>query len=205
MAATEERRLPCIGLLLCALAAGAADSADSPEQVIAAAAAAFATVAAERRDELEQDLHGSYALVDEYLIALFDLDAACALILRGHWTSARPAERRRFVSALYRSLLATHGRALLSFRHDTISVQPAAAAAAGSSARVRATLRLSNGSVYDLEFYMRHGVRGWRIVDIIAEGVSYVRTFRTDFGAEIRATSFDALTQRLETLAADGG
>ena len=45
---------------------------------------------------------------------------------------------------------------------------------------------------------MQHGAAGWRILDVIAEGVSYVRTYRTDFGAEIRATSLDSLIDRLE-------
>ncbi|HZD51548.1 MAG TPA: ABC transporter substrate-binding protein [Woeseiaceae bacterium] len=33
---------------------------------------------------------------------------------------------------------------------------------------------------------------------MIAEGVSYVRTYRTDFGLEIHARGLDALITRLE-------
>jgi ABC-type transporter MlaC component len=47
---------------------------------------------------------------------------------------------------------------------------------------------------------MRPTATGWKVVDVIAEGVSYVRTYRTDFGAEIRERGLDALIERLLAL-----
>lgn len=188
-------------LLVLLLAAGPCAHAVelmAPEQVIATTADAFATVVETRRAELEADLQGDYAFVDEYLLPRFDFASACRLILREHWKRAMPEQRQRFADAFYRHLVASYGKALLEFRHDTIAVLPAREDATGTSAHVRTKVKLTDGGVFDVDFYMRLDDRGWRVVDVIAEGVSYVRTYRSEFGMEIRASSLEALTARLE-------
>jgi phospholipid transport system substrate-binding protein len=122
--------------------------------------------------------------------------------LRDHWKTATPEQQRRFVDAFYRYLLASYGDALLEFRHDTIEVLPVQEDTIGSSTRVRTQMKLTGGSVFDVDYYMRQDDRGWLIVDVIAEGISYVRTYRTEYGLEIRARGLEALTARLEEEAA---
>ena len=191
-------------LLFAALWCGESTAAESaPGEVIAATAEAFATVVQTRRGELEADLRADFALVDGFLLPHFDLQSSCRLILRHHWATATPHQRQRFVDALYRFLLASYGDGLLEFRHDTIRVLAGQAEPVGQSTRVRTEIRLTGGSVFDVDFYMRLDDRGWRIVDVIAEGISYVRTYRTDFGLEIRADGLESLIARLENTAAE--
>ena len=60
-------------------------------------------------------------------------------------------------------------------------------------------MKLTSGRTYQVDFYMRLDDRGWRIVDVLVEGVSYVRSYRGDFGLEIRASSLDALNSGSRT------
>jgi len=173
----------------------------SPEQVIATTAESLAALVATHYAELEADLQRSSALADEYLLPQFDLTSACRLILRDAWKTATPEQRQRFVEAFYRFLLASYGEGLLKFRHDTIRVLPSTMEATGASARVRTEARLTGGKLFNVDFYMRLDDRGWRIVDVMVEGVSYVRTYRSEFGMEIRAGGLEALTARLEDVA----
>jgi len=39
---------------------------------------------------------------------------------------------------------------------------------------------------------------GWMMFDVTIEGVSYIRNFRTEFDAEIKATSLEDVIVRLE-------
>jgi phospholipid transport system substrate-binding protein len=191
-------------LLFAALGVGGRAAAESaPHEVIATTAEAFATVVRNQREELETDLRDDFALVDEFLLPSFDLQSSCRLVLREHWAAATPGQRQRFVEALYRFLLVSYGDALLEFRHDTIRVLAGQAEPVGQSTRVRTEIRLTGGSVFDVDFYMRLDDRGWRIVDVIAEGISYVRTYRTDFSLEIRADGLESLIARLENTAAE--
>jgi ABC-type transporter MlaC component len=57
---------------------------------------------------------------------------------------------------------------------------------------------MTDGKSFEVDFYLRRDHRGWRIVDVIAEGISYLRTYRSDFGAEVRSEGLEALILRLE-------
>lgn len=188
-------------LVLAALRAHAAADTPTPEQIITTTATAIVEAVAARHDELAADRRSLNALVDELLRPRFDLETSCRLILGPHWKTATPEQQRRFVEVFYRFLVASYGHALLYFRNDTIKVHPPKEPPVGSSARVRTTTKMNNGRLYQVEYYMRLDDRGWRIVDVLVEGVSYVRSYRSDFGLEIRASSLDALNDRLEAFA----
>jgi phospholipid transport system substrate-binding protein len=51
---------------------------------------------------------------------------------------------------------------------------------------------------------MRKTDAGWKAYDVTIEGISYVKSFRTDFGSEIEQKGLDAVIQRLETQQASG-
>jgi phospholipid transport system substrate-binding protein len=169
-----------------------------PSQVIAATADAIARAVAAKHAEYEADPRRLRAVADELLRPRFDLDTSARLILRDHWKSASPDERRRFVAAFYQFLLDSYADALLHFRTDTVTILPGEELAGASTARVRTSMKLRDGSIYQVDYAMRRRADGWKIVDVIAEGVSYVRTYRTDFAAEIRATGLASLIDRLE-------
>jgi phospholipid transport system substrate-binding protein len=192
---------PMLAVLAALWAHAPAADTPPPEQVITTTAAALVKTMAARHDELAADRRKLNALVDELLRPRFDLDTSCRLILGPHWKTATPAQRQRFVAAFQGFLVASYGHALLEFKHDTLKVLPAKEPLVGSSTQVRTTMKLTSGRTFQVDFYMRLDDRGWRIVDVLVEGVSYVRSYRGDFGLEIRASSLDALIVRLEDFA----
>lgn len=196
-------RVCSIAVLSARLAAFAATPDHGPAEFIAEAAGTLATAVTARRADLEADRGARKAMVEEFLLPKFDLETACRLILGEHWRAAGEAERQRFVEAFYGHLLASHGDALSSFGHETIAVLPGQPDVAGASTHVRARLQMTDGESFEVDFYLRRDERGWRVVDVIVEGVSYIRTYRSDFGAEIRSQGLDALIRRLETIAAE--
>jgi phospholipid transport system substrate-binding protein len=54
-------------------------------------------------------------------------------------------------------------------------------------------------SLVPVNYSLRATPEGWKAWDVTIEGVSYVKNFRTDFGAEIEAKGLDAVIQRLES------
>jgi phospholipid transport system substrate-binding protein len=45
---------------------------------------------------------------------------------------------------------------------------------------------------------MRKTDAGWKAWDVVIEGISYVKSFREDFGAEIDQKGLDAVIERME-------
>ena len=59
-------------------------------------------------------------------------------------------------------------------------------------------MKRSNGTPVPVNYTMRATPQGWKAWDITIEGISYVKNYRTDFGAEIDQKGIDAVIQRLE-------
>ena len=142
------------------------------------------------------------ALVDEVLLPHFDTQMAAQRVLAQHWRTATPEQRRRFVDAFYKSLLAQYGDALVSFTSDRYEVLPARINTAGTAATVPTKIRRSNGEQITVNSSLRKTPSGWKVWDITVEGISYIKSFQADFGAEIAQKGLETVIQRLEAQAA---
>ena len=123
-----------------------------------------------------------------------------------HWNTATPEQRQRFVDGFYHSLLNNYGTALLDFTSDRLKVFPYKAGDGpnANNATVRTQVRKDDGSTVAVNYSLHRTDKGWMAWDVIIEGISYVKSFRDDFGAEIDQKGLDAVIQRLESQAASG-
>ena len=156
----------------------------------------------ERRAELEDDHEAIAVLVDTLILPRFDMRRGSRAILAEHWDSASAADRDRFVTAFYDYLVATYGDLLLQFKPETLRVLPFDGDAAHSPARVHTIITLTDGTEVDVDFVMIGAGQDWRVVDIEAEGVSYVKTYRSQFRVDIAADGLGSVIEWLEQKAA---
>lgn len=140
-----------------------------------------------------------HKLVDEVLLPHFDTEYAARLVLGKHWRTATPEQRQRFIGAFYQSLLENYGAALVEFTADRMVVLPFRGDAAADRATVRTEVKRSDGTRVPVNYSMRKTEQGWKAWDVTIEGISYVKNFRTDFGAEIDRKGLEAVIRRLET------
>lgn len=180
-------------------AAPAVIDTSGPTQLIETSANAMVAEIEARRAELRKDPAKLDALVERILLPNFDVDHAARLVLGKHWRTATPQQRQRFINAFYGSLMSNYGDALLEFTGDRIKVLPTPVAADATSAVVRTEVKRNNGQKIPVNYSLRKTEAGWKAWDVVIEGISYVKSFREDFGAEIDAKGLDSVIQRLET------
>jgi len=156
------------------------------------------------REAMRQDPSKLRALVDQYLLPHFDTDYAGRLVLGTHWRAATPEQRQRFIDAFYKSMLAAYGDAILEFTADRLTILPFKGDPNAATATVRTEVKRSNGTPVPVNYSLRATPQGWKAWDVTIEGISYVRNFRTDFGAEIDQKGLDAVIKRLESQNAAG-
>ena len=169
-----------------------------PGQLIDTAAQAMLRDLDAHRAEYRKDPAKINALVDRILLPHFDTDYSARLVLGRHWNTATPEQRQRFVSGFYHSLLNNYGTALLDFTGDRLKVFPYKGEPGATNATVRTQVRKDDGSTVAVNYSLHHTDKGWMAWDVIIEGISYVKSFRDDFGAEIEQKGVDALIERLE-------
>lgn len=138
------------------------------------------------------------ALVGNVLLPNFDTEYAARLVLGQSWRTATPEQRKRFVDAFYHSLLRNYGAALVDFTADRFVVLPYKGDPGDTTATVRTEVKKAAGDKVPVNFSLHKTPDGWKAWDVVIEGISYVKSFRTDFASEIQQKGLDDVINRLE-------
>ncbi len=138
-------------------------------------------------------------LVGTVLLPDFDTEYAARLVLGQNWRSASDDQRKRFVDAFYHSLLRNYGAALVDFTADRFVILPYKGDPGATNATVHTQVKRATGEKVPVDFTLHKTDAGWKAWDVVIEGISYVKSFRTDFGSEIQQKGLDEVIQRLET------
>jgi phospholipid transport system substrate-binding protein len=193
-------------MLVCgALAQGAAPAAAAPEgaaqspsDVVQSSAQAMLKELDANRAMYRQDPSKVGQLVDKYLLPHFDTEFSARLVLGAHWRTATPDQRKRFIDAFYHSLLNNYGAALSDFTADKLKIFPTNVDPGADRATVRTEVKRSGGERVSVNYYMHKTPEGWKAWDVVIDGISYVNSYREDFGAQIDQQGLDAVINRLE-------
>jgi phospholipid transport system substrate-binding protein len=172
--------------------------ASGPYQLVQSAADALLKALDAHRADYRQDPSKLRALVDRVLLPHFDTQLAAKLVLGRHWNTATPEQRQRFIDAFIKSMLNNYGKALLDFTSNRLKVLPFRGQANAPYATVNSQIRKDDGSVVAVNYDLDHTDQGWKVFNVVIEGVSYVKSFQQDFGEQIDREGLDAVIARLE-------
>jgi phospholipid transport system substrate-binding protein len=179
-------------------ASSSAAETQNPSDVVQQAAQGMLRELDANRAEYRKDPSRIGQLVDKYLLPHFDTEFAARLVLGPHWRTATPEQRKRFVDAFYHSLLTNYGSALADFTSDKLKIFPTNVPPNADRATVRTEVKRDNGDRVSVNYYMRKTPEGWKAWDVVIDGISYVNSYRQDFGAQIDQQGLDAVINRLE-------
>ena len=189
-------------LTMCSLfsvQAGAVDADQSPDKVVESVAKQVLVDLDANRELYRKDAVKMRQMIDKYLLANFDTEYAARLVLAKNWRTATPEQRKQFIDAFYQSLLQSYGNSVLDFTPDRLKILPYTGKPEDTTATVRSEIRRDNGSKVPVNYTLHKTATGWKAYDLTIEGVSYVKSFRTDFGTEIEQKGIDAVIKRLQT------
>ena len=189
-----------ISVFLAALLAFAAmpAAANAPNEIIEQAVDLLSEGLDTRRDELAADEEALRDFIDSILLPRFDRDFAAAAVLGKHWRAANDGQKQRFINAFYESLLQRYADGVVEFDMQRVEILPYKGDPKKRTTVVRTQVRLDDGSKIPVDYTLVNREDRWRMFDVKIEGVSYVINFRKELESEIRATSLEAVIQRLE-------
>ena len=179
-------------------AAPAAAGGDDPTQVVQNAAQGMLGDLDKDRDAYRRDPAKVAQLVDKYLLPHFDTSFSAQLVLGKYWRTATPEQRQHFIDAFYHSLLANYGSALAEFTADRLNIYPTKVDPDATRATVRTEVKRDNGDRVAVNYYLHKTAQGWKAWDVVIDGISYVNSYREDFGPQIESQGIDSVIKRLE-------
>lgn len=196
IAAPAAVLLPVSGLLLSAPVH--AEAVTDPQAEMEATARQLFAAIDQNRAAIRKDPKKANPIVETILLPHFDTDYAAQLVLAQNWRTASPEQRQRFVAAMVKMLMNTYAGALTEFSADKFKILPYRADSNPDVATVRTQVMRSSGVVVPVDYKLRRTASGWKAFDVIIEGISYVKNYRTDLGEEISQRGLDAVIARIE-------
>jgi phospholipid transport system substrate-binding protein len=174
-------------------------AAEDPAALVQGAAQSMLADIDKNRDAYRRDPAKVAPVVDKYLLPHFDTETAARVVLGQYWRSATPEQRQRFIDAFYHSLLGNYGQALVEFTSDRLKIFPSRVEPGATTATVRTEVRRANGDRVAVNYSMRMTPEGWKAWDVVIDGISYVKSYREDFGAQIQSQGLETVIKRLES------
>lgn len=175
------------------------------------------TMLAELRDqraELKAEPTLIYDIVERVLVPRIDFPRAARWALGRHWREADREQRIAFVREFKTLLVRFYSTALVEYVNanelpeaDIFRFLPARMGTDERDVMVRSEVRQPNGTAIPVHYQMWRGNAGWKVYDVMMEGISMVGSYRSTFDSEIREGGIDgllgALRERNRALAAN--
>lgn len=155
------------------------------------------------------------ARIEEFrqlLTAGFHLELIGKFVLGRHWRRASEAERAEFAQLFEDYLVASYAQKLSEYGGEKLVVQ-GGRPKGKSGAVVASRVVPPEGAPFQVEWRLRRAGDGWRIIDVVVEGVSMAVTQRSEFSSVIASRGgkidglLDALRrqiQQADSIAASG-
>jgi phospholipid transport system substrate-binding protein len=179
-----------LGCLAC-LAAGAPGAGPVAEATAVVAQLQAGLLDADRR-ESGAGAEPRFAAFAPLIDASHDLAAMARLSLGSDWQGLSPREQAQYIAAFRRRSVQDYATRFRDSAGASFRVEGAREARGGRVA-VSAWLEARGESAVRLDYLLQPTPSGWRIVNIVAAGVSELALQRTQFQRVLRESGFEAL------------
>jgi phospholipid transport system substrate-binding protein len=192
-----------VGLLALALSARAPaqNTADvavgaAPAEVVAALHAGIVAAAADRARGVE----ARYAELEPLVERTHDLPYIAELSIRRSWSGLTEDQRQRFVAAFTRLSVKTYASRFGTATAATFEISGSEEDANGRML-VHALINRTNDPDVSLDYLLHETDGGWKIINILADGVSDLALKRAEYARVLGSGTIDDLIAELESQA----
>jgi phospholipid transport system substrate-binding protein len=144
------------------------------------------------------DKQRALKLAEEKILPHVDFEEATRLAVGRGWAQANPEQKKKLVQEFRNMLVRTYSNAISAYEGQQMKVMPVRMKPGDTEATVHNQfVRPGAPKPVLIDYSMRKTEQGWKIYDIVVEGVSLVLTYRSEFDAIAKQDGIDGLIKRL--------
>jgi phospholipid transport system substrate-binding protein len=143
------------------------------------------------------DKEKALKLAEEKVLPLIDFREATRLAVGRAWSRASTEQQEQLSAEFRRLLVRTYSNAISRYEGQTMQVLPSRHKPEDKDVTVRNQYLRPGQAAMHVDYSMYKTSEGWKIYDIVVEGVSLVITYRSEFGAIVKESGIDGLIKRL--------
>jgi phospholipid transport system substrate-binding protein len=167
---------------------------DSPTATISALQQGLITAASQPGATIEQ----RYTALEPIVVATHNLPYIAEFALRRQWESLAEEDRARFIAAFQRLSVMTYAARFKAVGANTFRPITAAPADAGGRVQVSTAVARADQPDVSLEYVLQQDGASWRIINIVADGVSDLALKRAEYQRLFSGAGVDGLVADLE-------
>lgn len=188
-----------IGIALACSSAGKVHAADSsPDEMVSGGVAVLADAARRYGDHNEGSERGLEDAVRTFLKDYTDVHYAARLIVSNYWGSATPGQRDRFTEAFNNQVTNLLVQFIPDIDFDSVNIEPFQGNIEETPHLIQITFRIGDGQTVHFALVIYENDGRWLVFDVVAEGVSYVKTYRSQFTGEAAEKGLEEMIERFE-------
>ena len=154
---------------------------------------------ADNKSQLDKDDKYLISKMNEIVIPKLDIELMSRIVLgKKHWNNISISEKSDFMNAFKNLMVKTYMKSLTAFEGEKIKFLPYSPGKREDIARVKSIYLLNEGEL-PVSYRLKKTDSQWRVYDIIIDGVSLLRNYRSDFKAHVTDKGILSLINQLNS------
>ena len=149
------------------------------------------------RDQFDAQPALLHQRVQEVVFPHFDFPLISRYVLGKAWQETSAEDQQRFVDEFSTLMLHTYGSALLAIKDETVDFLPVSAKPGASMVTVKTEVRNGDEKPFPVDYRLGSQTGEWKVVDVKIDGISLVRTYRSEYGAIVQRQGLEKLITAL--------
>lgn len=138
-------------------------------------------------------------VIETKIVPHFDMNRMTRLAVGKSWREATPEQQKTLVAEFQTLLVRSYAAAYSAYRQVKVDVTPLKLAGGEDDVTVKTKILLPGGAPpVGVDYAMGATANGWKVYNVVVDGVSLVTTYRNDFTAQIQSGGIDGLIRNLQ-------
>jgi phospholipid transport system substrate-binding protein len=187
-----------LATLLAALVPALASAQESPDALVKRATDEVLAIIKADKDLQSGNTSKVVQLAEQKVLPHFDFARMARLAAGRNWAQASDAQKEAITKEFRTLLVRTYSTSLSQYRNQTIEVKPTKLGAQDKEAVVKTAVIQQGGPQIPIDYSMEKTDSGWKVYDVVIDGVSLVTTYRGTFNDQIQKGGVDGLVKTLQ-------
>lgn len=192
-----KKLIMCCASLMMVGAMSFAQAEQAPDELIKNTAQEVLAIVKQDKDIQAGSQKKVLELVDAKVLPHFNFTRMTQLAVGKHWRTATAPQKQALEAEFRNMLVRTYTKAFTVYRDQEVEIKPLKAAPNATEVTVKTMIVKPGTPSIPVNYDMQKTPEGWKVFDLVVEGVSLVTSYRSTFSEQIQKGGIDGLIKTL--------
>lgn len=140
---------------------------------------------------------GRYKKLEPSVTSRLDLNKIARVVVGKEWEKLSPEQQKTLVDVFSRLSISSYAHNFKDFGGESFTIDSVKETSKGGGVVVYAHLSIPNDKDVQFEYHLKEQDKDWRIINIVANGVSDLALKRSEYTSILQKDGFDALIAKI--------